>query len=223
MIKKIFQFLTWQKIILFCIFFSTVFAGINFYVYYRTKDFITHDSTHLKSMYTVIVPGAKAYSLDSLSPVLEDRISKALFLYKKNIVKRFLLSGDHGKKEYDEVNAMKIYLLKKGVNSDDIFLDHAGFNTYDSLYRAKYIFEVDNAIIVSQGYHLYRCVYIARELKINAYGYRANQRKYIHIQKYKYRELLAIVKSFLETFIHRKPRFLGKKIPITGNSKHSWD
>ena len=197
--------------------------SINLLVYLSSRGFITNDSTKLSQKYTVIVPGARAYSLRSLSPILEDRLAKAYHLYSKKLVKRFLLTGDHGQKNYDEVNAMRVYLLNKGVKESDIFLDHAGFNTYDSLFRAKAIFKVDNAIIVTQGYHLYRAVYIARKLGINAQGYRADRRRYLHIRAYKARELLAIVKSYLETWILRSPRYLGESIPITGNSKLSWD
>ena len=78
------------------------------------------------------------------------------------------MSGDHGQIEYDEVNTMKQVAIDAGVPSNDIFMDHAGFSTYESIYRAKEIFEADKLIIVSQEYHLYRALYIAKQLGIES-------------------------------------------------------
>ena len=80
------------------------------------------------------------------------------------------MSGDHGRVSYDEVNTMKDYAINDGIPSDDIFMDHAGFSTYDSMYRAKEIFGVKKIVIVSQKYHLTRALYIAKKLGIEAYG-----------------------------------------------------
>ena len=147
----------------------------------------------------------------------------AIELYTGKKIKRFLLSGDHGRKNYDEVNSMKNYLLEKGINTEDIFLDHAGFDTYSTIVRAKEVFGVEKAIIVTQEFHLSRAVYIARSKGIEAYGIKADRQDYYSLVRLKIRETIAKVKAFSEVMINKKPRFLGSKIPITGDSKLSYD
>ena len=109
---------------------------------------------------------------------MRDRLDKALELYSKGKVKRFLLSGDQGTLKYDEVNNMKQYLISKKVNTKDVFLDHAGFDTYNSVVRAKEVFNVDNVIIVTQHFHLSRAIYIARKNGLNAFGAVSDKLKY---------------------------------------------
>lgn len=173
--------------------------------------------------YTAIVLGASVHRNGDLSSVLTDRVDGALDLYNSGKIKRFLLSGDHGHKDYDEVNTMKKYLINKGVDSADIFLDHAGFDTYSSMVRAKEVFKVDSLYIVTQQYHLYRAVYIARKIGLNAFGYVADKREYNAIVKYTVREWLANVKSWMWLNTNHKPIFLGDPIPINDDSKRSWD
>ena len=173
--------------------------------------------------YTAIVLGASVHRNGNLSSILSDRVDGALELYNSGKIKRFLLSGDHGQTDYDEVNTMKNYLIKEGVDSADIFLDHAGFDTYSSMVRAKEVFKVDSLYIVTQQYHLYRAVYIARKIGLNAYGYVADKREYNAIVKYTLREWLANVKSWIWVNTNHKPIFLGDQIPINGDSKASWD
>ena len=110
----------------------------------------------------IIVLGCKVNG-DSPSMMLANRLEKAIEVYKKMPTK-ILLTGDHGQKKYDEVNVMRDYILTSDINIDDIFLDHAGFNTYDSIYRAKYIFEAKKVVIITQKYHMYRALYIANSL-----------------------------------------------------------
>ena len=196
---------------------------INIYILKYSEKYIIKKIKDVPASYTVLILGAKIYQKGYLSPVLHDRMIKGLELYRNNKVKKFLLSGDHGQKKYDEVNNMKYYLLKKGVPGRNIFLDHAGFNTYDSVIRAKRIFKVNKLIIVTQKFHLSRAIYIARKNGLIAYGYIADRRRYLHMKNFKIREFLARIKTFLEALIRRKPKFLGKTIPITGNSKRSWD
>ena len=88
------------------------------------------------------------------------------------------MSGDHGKADYDEVNIMKKFAIDKGVESEDIFMDHAGFSTYESIYRAKEIFGAKDIAIVTQKYHLYRALYIANKLGLEAYGVNSDPRRY---------------------------------------------
>jgi SanA protein len=196
---------------------------INFHINNTSEKYIKIEAEDLPHMKTVLVPGAYVYKNGILSHILEDRILKALELYKLGIVEKFILSGDHGQEDYDEVNSMKEYLLIRDVPPEDIFLDHAGFSTYDSVYRAKAIFQATELIIVSQEYHLPRAVYIARSLGLDAHGYISDRRSYVDIDKYMQREKLANVKAFFDVLIKRSPRYLGAPIPIIGDSRLSWD
>jgi SanA protein len=109
------------------------------------------------------------------------------------------------------------------VDTCDIFLDHAGFDTYNTMVRAKEIFKVKDAIIVTQEFHLPRAIYIARSIGLNAYGIKSDKHKYLSLERLKIRELIANVKAFSAILFHKKPRFLGEQIPITGDSKLSYD
>ena len=166
----------------------------------------------------VIVLGAGVRADNSVSDVLRDRLDTAIELYKNGVVPKLLMSGDHGKKEYDEVNAMKNYVLEKtNIPSDDIFMDHAGFSTYESIYWARDIFEVDKAVIVTQKFHLPRALYIARLLGINAVGVEADMHRYKGYKYFEFREFLARVKEFINLIIKPEPKFLGEVIPVSGN------
>ena len=151
------------------------------------------------------------------SPMLEDRLQKGIELYNKNISNKIIMSGDHGREEYDEVNIMKDFAIDKGVKSEDIFMDHAGFSTYESIYRAKEIFEAKKIIIVTQSYHLYRALYIANSLGIEAYGVSADLRTYTNQLSREIREIVARDKDFIKCIYKPKPTYLGDTIPVSGN------
>ncbi len=195
----------------------------NAVVFYQSKEYMYSNFSDVPKCYTAIVLGAKVYSNGVPSDYLRDRLDVAIELYRNNKVTRFLLSGDHGQTSYDEVNNMKAYLLDHGINSADVFLDHAGFDTYNTMVRARKIFQVKDAIIVTQEFHLPRAVYIARSKGIEAYGIKADKREYRAMKTLKIREALAKVKAFGEVLINKKPRFMGNEIPITGDSKLSYD
>ncbi len=186
------------------------------------KPKIYQDINKIPSAYTVIVLGASVYQNGNLSPILMDRVDSALELYNAGKAKRFLLSGDHGQENYDEVTSMKDYLIERGVPKTDIFLDHAGFDTYASMYRSHYIFEVDNAIVVTQNFHLPRALYIADRLGLNYIGFAADKRQYQSIENLEYRENLANLKAFWEVLTGKEPTYLGDRIPITGDSNASY-
>lgn len=196
---------------------------LSYYISKTTKSAIYSDVNAISKSYTALVLGAKVYQNGHLSSVLKDRVDAALELYKAKKIKRFLLSGDHGTTNYDEVNQMKAYLLKKGVSKHAIFLDHAGFDTYQSIYRAQYIFKANDIIIVSQKFHLKRALYIAKSLGLQAQGYSADKHTYGIAKKMILRESLANVKAFLELLIHKKPKYLGQVIDIKGDSSKSFD
>lgn len=186
------------------------------------KPFIFNAKDVPKSQ-TAIILGAKVYSSGALSGMLEDRAVTAIDLYKKRKVEKILVSGDHSTENYDEVNAVKKYLLKNGIREEDIFLDYAGFDTYDSLYRAKEIFQVSSIVIVTQNFHLPRALYIARSIGIESYGVSADLHTYSGIKNNEIREIPAKIKAVFDISFGAKPKFLGESIPITGNGKKSWD
>lgn len=188
-----------------------------------SKELIYKDASTVPSAYTVIVLGASVRPDGSLSPILKDRVDTALELYQTKKVKRILVSGDHGQVEYDEVNAMKSYLMEQGVPIEDIFLDHAGFDTYDSMYRAQRIFQVDTAIVVTQDFHLPRAVYIGNKMDMRVYGVSADKRVYPSNDHLQRREWLANLKAWYELNIDQRPTYEGDVIPITGNSALSHD
>ena len=154
---------------------------------------------------------------DNPSPMLEDRLLKGIELYNEGIAPKIIMSGDHGQKEYDEVNIMKEYAINAGVPSEDVFMDHAGFSTYESIYRAKEIFGVKNVVIVTQEYHLYRAIYIANKLGIKAYGVNTDPRDYAGQLYREVREILARNKDFVKSIFKPKSTYLGESIPINGN------
>jgi len=127
------------------------------------------------------------------------------------------MSGDHGTVEYDEVNAMKQYAIEKGIDSEQIFMDHAGFSTYESIYRAKEIFGAERVVIITQEYHLYRALYIADALGLEAYGVASDQRTYSGQTMRDVREILARNKDFLTSLFKPKPTYLGETISLDGS------
>ena len=151
------------------------------------------------------------------TPMLKDRLLTGIELYKSGAAKKLIMSGDHGSEDYDEVNTMKSYAVENGIPDSDIFMDHAGFSTYETIYRAREIFEADSIIIVSQEYHLYRALYIAERLGVKAVGVSADLNTYRGQTRRDLREILARDKDFFKCIIKPKPTYLGDKIPVSGN------
>jgi vancomycin permeability regulator SanA len=179
--------------------------------------------TEGKTYDCILVLGALVYG-DTPSPMLKDRLDGALAAYRAGLSDRILVSGDHGTEDYDEVNAMRIYLEKAGVPPESIFLDHAGFDTYDSLYRAREIFQVRSVLIATQRFHLLRALYIADRLGLSANGTDTAYRIYGKDLWYEIREVPARFKSFLDCEILRsRPTFLGEPIPISGSGMATRD
>lgn len=157
------------------------------------------------------------------SPMLEDRLLTAIKLYNDGIASKILVSGDHEYNDYDEVNVMKNYLKDNGIPSEDIFMDHAGLSTYDSIYRAKMIFKVSKFVIVTQKYHLHRAIYIAKNIDMKAYGVSATKRNYVGQNKRNVREFMARIKDFFKCLVSPEPTYLGEVIPIKGNGDRTND
>ena len=190
---------------------------VNIYVIFLTKSKIKNiDKIDELDIDCIIVLGAGIRG-NGPSPMLEDRLLTGLELYNKNISNKIIVSGDHGRVNYDEVNVMKNYLIEQNIPSENIFMDHAGFSTYDSIYRAKEIFKVNKAIIVTQEYHLYRALYIAKELGIEAYGVSATKRIYGNQMKRDIREFAARIKDFIKCIFKPKSKYLGEIIPVSSN------
>ncbi len=166
----------------------------------------------------IIVLGAGVRADGTPSDILADRLETSLKVFEAGLGNTFILSGDHGREEYNEVRAMKEYIMDGNVDEKLIFMDHAGFSTYDTMYRAKEIFKVDKAVIVTNEYHLPRALFIARKLGIEAYGVKSDIREYQLMDSYKKREILAQLKDFFYvTILKPEPKFLGESIPVNSS------
>lgn len=217
-IKKVCKYLLYTILLCFLI------IGVSYLDVERIGNKHIYNSLEeVPQSYVGIVLGARVYSNGSVSPILADRLMTGIELYKEGKVKKLLLSGDHGQVSYDEVNAMREFVSAHGVPDEDIFMDHAGFSTYDSMYRARDIFTVNDAIIVTQDFHLPRALYIGRQLSLNVVGFSADKRQYIGMKYLNNREILARAKAVMQIVIHDKPKYLGKTIPITGDGRETND
>jgi SanA protein len=206
---------------------AVICVGINVYIVaYSTPYIYNIEDVPKDGFEAALALGAKVTPSGTLSLSLRDRVDYAVLLYKNGLADKLLLSGDHGRADYDEVNAMMNHAETFDIPAKDIFLDHAGFSTYDSMLRAKEVFQCRHIIIVTQSFHLYRAVYIARKNGIDAIGVRADQTNFAaHIViKNRVREFLARVKAFIEVEILKPaPKYLGDSIPITGDGTVTHD
>ena len=157
---------------------------------------------------TVMVLGASVYRNKTMSDMLKDRADTAIEAFVKNKASNILISGDGQSKNYNEVEVVKKYLLEQGIPQEKILLDYYGFDTYDSLYRAKNIFKVESLIVSTQNFHLPRAIFIAQNLGLTAYGIKADKHNYKNIELNIGRELLATIKAYLDIFNNAKPAVL---------------
>lgn len=165
----------------------------------------------------ILVLGCGVMQDGTPSTMLRDRLDTAIEAFQAGAADRLLMSGDHGRADYDEVNAMKDYAIARGVPSEKIFMDHAGFSTYESMVRAREIFQCQCVIVVTQTYHLYRAIYDARAMGMEAVGLSATRRTYGRQRWFDLREAAARVKDVAWCFLRPSPAFLGEAIPIFGN------
>ena len=200
-------------------------AGINLWVTGSVRYRILTEDTAalLQDVDCIVVLGCQVRSDGTPSHMLEDRLKRSVALYDNGTAPKLLMSGDHGTKGYDEVDAMKRYAVEAGIPSEDVFMDHAGFSTYETVYRAKEIFGAKKIVIVTQKYHLYRAMYIAKAMGLEAYGVPADYREYSGQFARDIREVLARVKDFGMTIFWPKPTYLGEAIPISGNGELTHD
>ena len=211
----------WKRLLTVCICLALLgslsVAAINIYMYHTGSQRLRAETDTFQQADCIMVLGCQVKADGSLSHMLEDRLKRGVALYKAGAAPKLLMSGDHGRTNYNEVAAMKQYAIDQGVPSEDIFMDHAGFSTYESLFRARDIFKVERIIIVSQEYHLYRALHIADTLGMESWGVAADYRTYSGQSMRDIREVLARVKDFGMGIFQPNPTYLGEPIPITGN------
>lgn len=207
-LKKLFLILSFLVI---CI--GIIITSLNLFVYQSTKKQVNQD---MQDADCILVLGAGVKN-NKPTPMLRDRIKEAVTLYKNKKAPKIIMSGDHSSDEYNEVAVMKSYAIKSGVPSSDIFLDHAGFSTYDSLIRARDIFQAKKVIIVTQDYHLYRALYIAQSLGLEASGVPANLSHYPGQPLREAREIIARCKDVLNCFVTHQSSQTQTTISLDGD------
>ena len=214
-----------------CLLAAIVIICINIFVIKSTEDKIVAGvspddssitSEEIESLLSVepdciMVLGASVKADGTPSRMLQDRLDLAVELYHRGVAPKLLLTGDNGQVNYNEVKAMKEYAAAGGVPEEDIFLDHAGFSTYESVYRAKYIFKVDRMVVVTQKYHLYRALYGCGKMGIEALGAASDQETYRGQEYREIREILARDKDCIKWIFRPEPTYLGDPVPIGGS------
>ncbi|MCX6780162.1 MAG: YdcF family protein [Candidatus Magasanikbacteria bacterium] len=215
-LKKIGIFLL--AVIFLCI---VVFIFSNYRVLSTSRKYIYQNVYDVPPAQTALVLGAGVKSNGQLSDILRDRADTAIQLYRDKKVAKILATGDNSTIHYNETKAMESYFLMHDIPSKDIFLDYAGFDTYDSLYRARDVFQAQSLIVVTQNFHLNRAVYYGRSIGMEVYGVSADKETYRGILWFKIRESLARMKGFFDILFHAKPKFLGTPIPLSGDGQHA--
>lgn len=193
--------------------------GLNAMVKATTKNQIlsVEEAAVLEDVDCILVLGCGIHDDGSPSDMLHDRLRRSVELYEAGAAPKLLMSGDHGRKGYDEVDAMKSFAVEAGIPSENVFMDHAGFSTYETMVRAKEIFQAQKIIIVTQEYHLYRAMYIGQRLGMEVYGVSSNYRRYRNQKAMDIREVLARVKDVFSCVFWPEPTYLGETIPVWGD------
>ena len=213
----------WKRLVIallcFALLGSATVLGINGYVKKNTADQILspEEAAELADVDCILVLGCYVHDSGRPSDMLADRLRRGIELYQSGAAPKLLMSGDHGQKDYNEVKAMKLEAMEEGVPSEDIFMDHAGFSTYESIFRARDVFAADKIIIVTQEYHLYRALHVANALGVEAYGVAADYHTYVGQAHRELREILARNKDFATSILKPAPTYLGEVIPVSGD------
>lgn len=211
-LKKIFLYIFFLAFIL-----AIAIFLINCYVLSFEKNNRFHSVEELGKKYIWIVFWASVKE-GKPSLILKDRLDVAFEAYKRWKIEKIIVSWDNWKANYNEPTIMKKYLLSLWVKQEDIYEDFAGFDTYDSLYRAKEIFKVEELVLFTQDFHLKRAIYIAERLWIKAYWVETNLRKYSRPYYNQFREVFARVKAFIEIELTKpKPKYLWNSIKVVSN------
>ena len=204
-------------VLLLCVIF--VFVGV-LYIGVSEREYMYATVEAAPTSQTALVPGASIISTSTLSQVLKERADRAIELYRAGKVKKILVTGDNASLYHNEVDPVGKYMYARGVPQEDIFLDHAGFDTYSSMYRARDVFGVTSLTVVSQAFHLPRALFIAHTLGLTAYGVDAGNGE---LFLYNYiREIPASVKAISDLYLERLPKYLGPRFPIEGSALGTW-
>jgi len=198
-------------------------GGCQWIVLSMATGVVAYPSDNIAHAPVVIVLGASVLANGQPSDILADRLTVAANLYTAGLADKVLVSGDNGQDGYDEVNAMRRYLLAAGVAAEDLFLDHAGFDTYDSMYRARHVFGVTDAIVVTQQYHLSRALYLADAVGMHAQGVSSDLQPYAKQAWFSARESLARVKAVVNVLFGAEPTYFGEPIDLAGDGRTTWD
>jgi SanA protein len=194
----------------------------NAYVFVGVDGEETAEVADISRAQTAIVPGALVKPDGTMSTMLADRVRGALALWRAGKVERILVSGDHRRWAYDEPGTMRRALVRAGVPPRVVFEDHAGFDTWATMLRAREIFGVDSAIVVTQGFHMPRALYLANAAGLDATGLTSDFHPYgVQGTKSGVREVLSRVKAVADTTLDT-PAVGGPPIPIEGDGRASW-
>lgn len=202
-------------------------AAVNIYMIHYSEKYIydvkeAENKFENRTFECAIILGASIKADGTPSDILRLRLDRGIDLYNKGLVRKLLLTGDNGQVEYNEVLAMKNYVISKGIAPRDVFLDHAGFSTYESMYRAKEVFNVDDALVITQKFHETRSIYIGRKLGLNVYGVYSDDIDRKYNKRDIVREFFARGKDYIKTIVRPDPTYLGNKIDIRGSGEPSW-
>jgi SanA protein len=195
----------------------------NAYVLLSTDGEATGGIADVPQAQVAIVPGALVNPDGSMSTMLGDRVRRAAELWRAGKVEKVLVSGDHHSWDYDEPDTMRKALVRMGVAPRDIFEDHAGFDTWATMVRARSIFGVDDAVVITQGFHMSRALFLAEEAGIDATGLTSDVHPYgFQGAKSGVREVLSRVKALADVTLDT-PAMAGPRIPIaTTDGRESW-
>ena len=210
---------------IFCLFLCLCILGITALTVINTavklsteKQILTAaDAAKLEGIDCILVLGCGVREDGTPSDMLCDRLTRGVELYEAGAAPKLLMSGDHGRVEYDEVAVMKQFAVDRNIPSENVFMDHAGFSTYESMHRARDIFQCERVIIVTQTYHLYRAIHDARAFGMEAVGISSDLRSYARQTYFDIREAAARIKDWVWCIVKVPPTYLGEAIPIFGN------
>ena len=192
-----------------------VFAVTNVVTIVGSKGSIVNaDEASISSADAIVVLGASVFADGTPSGILQDRLDDGIALYFAGVAPKLIMSGDNGTESYNEVRVMKQYAIAQGVPSEDIFCDHAGFSTYESMYRAKYVFGCQRIVVATQTYHLYRALWSAKSLGMQATGVPSDYHEYQKQLQYDIREIPARTKDFFKALFRMPSTYVGDAISL---------
>lgn len=192
-----------------------VFAGTNAAAILTTQDDIVDQQAAASfDADAIIVLGASVYPDGTPSGILQDRLDDGIALYFAGAAPKIIMSGDNGTESYNECWAMKRYAVSQGVPSEDVFCDHAGFSTYETMYRARHVFGAERIVVATQTYHLYRALYDAQGVGMEAIGVPSDYGEYANQSWYDIREVFARTKDFFQVLFSVPSTFVGDPISL---------